>query len=241
MRVLQDKVRIAIAVFMSMFNLDENDPELEIFRRDMEYPGSYYFSTWIDSAKPWLKVPIEIEDNFLDEVQSVFDKATKYRGVVDQGCKGWFSVCLHGIGLGKTLAARHYGFSSESDAPYHWITEVESIAPRLTAYLKRIFDGAKLFRVRLMILEPGGVIDWHSDWAYPAKLSVNISLTNPKDCNFELKSIGTVPFTDKSAFMIDLSNEHSVVNNSDQTRYHIIVQGLFGNCSNIRKAVEGRA
>jgi hypothetical protein len=40
---------------------------------------------------------------------------------------------------------------------------------------------------------------------------------------------GTVPFAPGQALWLDISNQHTVINNSDQSRWHIIVHQSFDN------------
>ena len=40
---------------------------------------------------------------------------------------------------------------------------------------------------------------------------------------------GTVPFLPRQAFWLDLSNYHTVINNSDRPRWHVIVHQSFDN------------
>jgi hypothetical protein len=51
----------------------------------------------------------------------------------------------------------------------------------------------------------------------------NIAISHPSDCKFRFLDYGTVPFEAGTAFMLDISNRHFVVNNSNQVRTHIIV------------------
>ena len=82
-----------------------------------------------------------------------------------------------------------------------------------------------------MLLDPGGYILPHQDRQdHEKRLSVcNISLNNPEGCNFALKDKGRVPFKNEgSAFLMDVSNVHSVWNCSDKPRIHIIIHYEIG-------------
>jgi hypothetical protein len=82
-----------------------------------------------------------------------------------------------------------------------------------------------------MLLEPGGYILPHQDRPDEEKrLSVcNISLNNPEGCRFVFKNHGIVPFKDEgSAFLMDISNPHSVWNQSDTPRIHMIIHSELG-------------
>ena len=83
-----------------------------------------------------------------------------------------------------------------------------------------------------MLLEPGGYILPHQDRPDDQKrLSVcNISLNHPKGCEMVFKNHGVVPFDDEgSALLMDISNTHAYVNNSDTPRLHMIIHYEIGN------------
>ena len=55
------------------------------------------------------------------------------------------------------------------------------------------------------------------------------SLNNPEGCDFVFKDHGKVPFEDQgSAFLMDISNVHSVWNRSDTPRIHMIIHYELG-------------
>ena len=79
-----------------------------------------------------------------------------------------------------------------------------------------------------MKLAPGGFINPHVDMKKPLLYAINIALNNPTGCNFRMLNKGNVPFQIERACAVDTSNKHSVWNNSNETRYHIIVHGKYG-------------
>jgi hypothetical protein len=74
-----------------------------------------------------------------------------------------------------------------------------------------------------MWLDPGGYILPHQDRTTHGLFETNIAISQPNKCTFRLLEYGTVPFETGTAFMVDISNRHLVVNDSDQVRTHIIV------------------
>jgi len=51
----------------------------------------------------------------------------------------------------------------------------------------------------------------------------------PDGCEMVMKDFGRVPFDDNgSAFLMDISNVHAVVNNSDKPRIHMIIHYELG-------------
>ena len=90
-----------------------------------------------------------------------------------------------------------------------------------------------------MELEPGGKISPHSD--APGRLPgeqgldmldfgvpINVAITHPQGCEMMLEKHGIVPFEEGKAFIINIRNVHSVVNNSDRQRIHLIAHGIPG-------------
>jgi hypothetical protein len=98
-------------------------------------------------------------------------------------------------------------------------------------FLKEIWPAEFLNRVRFMMVEPGGYVLPHRDRpADQSRLSVcNISLNNPEGCEFVMDGFGKVPFDNNgSAFLMDISNFHSVWNRSDKPRIHMIIHYEIG-------------
>ena len=53
-----------------------------------------------------------------------------------------------------------------------------------------------------------------------------MALNHPKGCKMKMKGhAGYVPFEPGKAFLLDVSNTHAYVNDSDEDRYHIIIHG----------------
>ena len=94
-----------------------------------------------------------------------------------------------------------------------------------------------------MELESGGMIQPHSD--APGRLPgekdldmlefgvpINVAITQPSYCFMTLVGYGTIPFQEGKAFIINIRNFHSVINNSDENRIHLIAHGIPGNRKN---------
>ena len=90
-----------------------------------------------------------------------------------------------------------------------------------------------------MELKSKGIISPHSD--APGRLPgeqgidmldfgvpINIAITHPQKCHMTLEGHGVVPFQDGKAFIINIRNYHSVMNNSLHTRTHLIAHGIPG-------------
>jgi hypothetical protein len=164
----------------------------------------------------------------LTECQSVDDLFVYHRGQEQQngyGHRGWQSLTLHGIDHTKTDHFTAYGFKNREEAGYHW-TDVCQRTPNLYSFLSnlpyRYFE-----RVRIMRLAPGGYIMPHCDGTSRTFTPLNIAINNPDNCYFVFKNKGIVPFEAGTGMVVDVSTEHTVINFSDQVRYHIIVHGFY--------------
>lgn len=144
---------------------------------------------------------------------------------------GWSSVCLHGLDWNKTgyyTSYKEYKHLEEKDVPYKWCEEITLKCPVTTKFFKEVFPADGYTRIRFMKLKPGGYINPHKDMEKPLLYAVNMSLNNPDGCRFRMKDKGDIPYSNEgSTFMIDTSNIHSVYNNSNIDRIHIIVHGLY--------------
>ena len=160
------------------------------------------------------------------EAEALSDKFHTHR---DTYGEGWKSLTLHGLDE-DTQSLNIYGERQETLKQLDW-TWVADACPVTKKFLTDVWPAEFLNRVRFMYLEPGGYILPHQDREdHEKRLSVcNISLNNPKGCNFVLKNQGRVPFKDEgSAFLMDVSNVHSVWNRSDKPRIHMIIHYELG-------------
>lgn len=191
------------------------------------HPPNPLRGDWVKyhSGLPWLKLqlPFPIDwAKILEEIKGVDHLFVSHRE--KGGHSGWSSLVLHGLKPEWTESYEAYGYNEEPYNEYHW-TEICEHLPYTTNLFKNVFPYKRYFRLRLMRLSPGGYILPHRDdhWSHLGPL--NISVNQPSGCEMVMENGGTVPFTDKSAFSLDISRLHSVWNRSDENRYHIIVHG----------------
>jgi hypothetical protein len=187
----------------------------------------------------WLELDITFDlDQWKKEAGDSFDYLVPHR---ENDSSGWNSACIHGIDIPCTGAWTNYGFTSEKDVPYKW-TSLSSIAPSITEFWKN-FPYEKYRRIRFMEVESGGYINPHSDMpgrlpgeenfdALEFGVPINVAIIHPKDCFMSLGGYGCVPFTEGKAFIVNIRNYHSVINNSAQSRIHLISHGIPGNRKN---------
>lgn len=179
---------------------------------------------WIrrSSRLPWLSLEIEIPaTTILNEIQNIKHLFVPHRDKYAEH-SGWSSFCIHGKAYNATQEDEHYNDSR----PYVWTAESQELMPQTVAFFKK-WPADKFGRVRIMRLEPGGWISAHRDTDVSSLTAINIAITQPDQCAFVMEHHGRVPFDNGRALLLDISNLHTVFNNSDQDRWHLIVHQQF--------------
>jgi len=172
---------------------------------------------WIinNSNLPWIKLLVNIPvDQILTEIHQCAHLLVNHRDDYGEH-RGWKSFCIHGKSLHQT---KH----CDDDRPFVWIPEIEKRMPDTVSFFKN-WPGGTYQRIRVMALEPNGYVSLHRDCNTSGLSPINIAITQPKNCKFIMEGWGEVPFQSGTAYMLDISNNHAVFNDSDQVRYHIIV------------------
>lgn len=180
---------------------------------------------WImnNSGLPWLQLDITISyEAMLNEIKNIESLLVDHRDDYGEH-HGWKSFCIHGKSYDATREESHYN----DDRPYVWTAEAQQGMPLTVDYFTNTWPGDQFKRIRVMLLEPGGYVSIHQDSKISKLTAVNIAITQPADCKFVMANYGTVPFAPGQAFWLDISNHHTVINNSDQHRWHIIVHQSF--------------
>lgn len=145
------------------------------------------------------------------------------------GSPGWKSLCLHGEAWDKTdyyTAYPENAGKQSNEIIYKW-TEIAERCPVTTQYFKEEFPNYNYQRLRYMWLEPQGYIELHKDRDTHMLSPINVALNNPEGCIFRMEGKGDVPFNTKgNACLVDIGNMHSVWNNSNTPRIHMISHGV---------------
>lgn len=189
--------------------------------------------------KPFIELPISFNhEACLREATALLEKFVVHRDY-DQNSETtgkWKSLGINALDgdSSKTLNFPSYGVSE----PQYALTEVARLCPETFAFLRRVTDLRQCQRVRFMLLEPGARISPHSDSLTKdmtdTTLAINIALNMPDGCEFWscLNKDGSrnlysqkLPMKDGSFFIFNNSQYHSVVNNSNTARIHIIIHG----------------
>lgn len=185
---------------------------------------------WLNEETTIPYLELDVYDNMpwpeiFKEAQAVKDQCVVHREYSGGGT--WLSGCLHGLGTEYTNTWDSYDefkHLTEDQVEYKW-TKLAEQCPVTTEYFKNVFPFREYKRLRFMWVEPGGYILPHRDNDQRTLSPVNVSIYNPAGCEFRYKNWGTVPFTNGSAFLIDVGQEHAVWNRSNESRLHIICHG----------------
>jgi hypothetical protein len=188
-----------------------------------EYNPNATFN-WIQhhSGLPWLRLGIPIPfKTILQEIKNIESLLSTHRDDYSEH-SGWKSFCIHGKSYNSTREDEYYADTK----PYIWTPESEKLMPETVKYFKNDWPATKYARIRVMLLEPGGYVSIHRDHDDSRLSAINIAITQPKGCNFVMEKFGSVPFVEGAAYWLDISNNHTVFNHSDQPRWHLIVHQL---------------
>ena len=185
--------------------------------------------TWLqeDTTVPYVKLDLDIPwQEIHKEALAIKDKFVPHRDF--EGGGTWKSICIHGIDAEYTNDWMYYEqsgiklFKTEPDYKWTWVAEK---CPITTNFFKNVFPYKSYKRLRFKLVEPNGYILPHQDENERCLGPVNISINYPQGCEFRYKNHGTIPFTNGSAFLIDIGLQHSVWNKSNEARLHIIASG----------------
>ncbi len=171
------------------------------------------------SALPWLKLDIKIpHEEILEEIQKLQSLLSVHRDDYGES-QGWKGACIHGRAFSETREDSYYS----EPKPHTWTPEALEHLPNTVEYFRDEWPADSFNRLRIMLLEPNGYITFHKDHDQSQLTAINIAITQPKDCRFVMEYHGCVPFEPGSAYWLDISNNHTVFNDSQQLRWHIIV------------------
>jgi len=187
----------------------------------------------------YLQLNIDLPDTCMQEAEAVYDAgyfAYHKPSLPGHGeGAGWYASCLHGLGWDKIVSSHRYGYPgnfADKDVPMHW-TEVCELAPDTTRFFKEEFPlqncKQKYKRLRFMLLKPDGVIPKHFDSLIENNgtifNSINFAVNQPDNCYVRKENTKTeIPYIPGKCFLFDSTVAHTGQNNSDQNRFHILVQ-----------------
>jgi hypothetical protein len=181
----------------------------------------------------WIRLDLGFDiDKWIVETNRIKQHLVNHRDCDGDGHDGWRSCCLHGLGIDITG-------TNDNVLPneYHW-TSIADECPTITAFWKS-FPTERFARLRFMELAAGGVIAPHCDAPNGVKntefdmmdhmIPINVAITHPDNCYMDLESYGRVPWKAGNAFVVNITDTHTVVNNSNTPRMHMIAHCVVGN------------
>ena len=178
---------------------------------------------YLVSDAKYLKLDLRIPFNeMLREAQALRSQFVPYRSSYNN--KGWHSLPIIGKSSQDPYAWDQYNYASAKEAAVdmQW-TKISDACPITTQWLKTQYPSQSYGRVRFMLLEAGGYIDFHKDTDHSILGAINIALNNPQGCQWHWRDGLSLQFQPGDAYAMNISYEHSVRNDSDQDRYHMIV------------------
>jgi hypothetical protein len=159
--------------------------------------------------------------DIIKEADQLYSQSVLHRAndqLVNYQNTGWRSLTLYGEAPEIT---------ENTTANKSW-TAIAEQCPHTVEFIKNNFViNANTGRIRFMWLDSKGYILPHQDRTDAEFFETNIAIHQPQDCKFRFLEYGTVPFESGTAFLVDISKRHLVVNNSDQIRTHIIVHSAI--------------
>lgn len=182
--------------------------------------GRWYYETTAKTIK--LNVPIP-HRGMLEEAKNLRDRFIDYR--TDYG-RGWYSLPIVGLGDDKPQAWTAFPeYTSGRDAaPYYKWTSHSEHCPITVNWLKTVFPSQCYGRVRFMLLEAGGFIGPHIDSGHSVVEPINVALNNPIGCVWKWSDYDEeLHFEPGDVRAMNIFYKHSVENNSDEDRYHMII------------------
>lgn len=183
----------------------------------------------------WIELDIEFDlSTWVSEANTVRPYLVEHRE--GGGHEGWRSCCIHGIDVTKTGHWSCYA-DTEQEITYNW-TPLSDTVPTITNFWKS-FPTEKYARLRFMEVAPGGWVAPHCDAPGGLKntefdmmdhmIPINLAITHPDRCNMHLEKYGNVPWKAGKAFIVNITDTHSVINNSNESRMHMIAHCIVGN------------
>jgi len=182
----------------------------------------------------WIELDLDIDLSvWKEESNTVQNYLVEHRE--GDGHKGWKGCCIHGIDTDKTGHWSIYT-NDENNISYNW-TGISSLVPSITSFWKS-FPTERFARLRFMELAPGGWVAPHNDAPGGLRntdfdmmdhmIPINIAITHPDNCEMILDTYGKVPWNPGKAFIINITDTHRVINNSNSPRMHMIAHCILG-------------
>lgn len=177
---------------------------------------------YLFSDSKYLKLDIKVpHEQMLEEAQRLRSDFIPYRPDATNEC--WHSLPLIGLGKDKPYSWEKYANNAKEAAEKTIWTDFCKECPVTSKWLRETYPSNLYGRVRFMLLEAGGYINYHKDMDYSVLGAVNVALNNPPECKWHWKDNESLAFLPGDAYAMNLSYEHSIINDSNEDRYHLII------------------
>jgi hypothetical protein len=158
----------------------------------------------------------------IEEFQKEVENLDFYEHGAPRG-SGWSAVTVYGIGEEKTDHPSKYGIETPEN---YWCLETK--APKITEYFRsgKFFKNMRFKRIRIMRLDPKGLIRSHSDnMKNSLSNAINIELgpTPPEWVMLSKTYRSSINLWPGRTYLFNNHFYHTVFNPSDNYRYQIIV------------------
>lgn len=185
------------------------------------------YVNWIrtQTGLPWLMLDFKCPwKDILPEIE----RMTEWIPYRNESGNNWSSLALHGID-GDYKKVYH----TDNNVKYDW-TSIAEQCPVTKDFLQNNVGIKSHERTRFMKIEPGGSIFLHHDRDDEngpltrdiMRLGIlHFAIQHPKGCDFTMPCWGNIPIKNGSTWFFSNVWEHTVVNNGDKPRYHIICNG----------------
>jgi hypothetical protein len=136
----------------------------------------------------------------------------------DTDSHGWLNFGIYARGAHDLGDYGRVDMTEASD----WTDLAKKYMPETVRYFQDSWPHKQIYRLRLLGLEPNGVIGLHTDDCTGLN-NINMAIDHPDECDFVLENSGVIPFKNGQAFLVNTGLRHAVVNRSNRLRLHIVV------------------
>lgn len=157
--------------------------------------------------------------------QEVFALGSEhYLPHVNESHQGWKQVVLRGISPNHNGHFTRYGYAHSDQVPWVWVEITKCFLPTVHRFILDRFSFLKLHRVVISALEPGGVIQEHSDTFPGVHCSFLVVLDWPEECYLKIND-HSYDVENGSCAFINYTQSHKVMNQSSRGRIVISIMG----------------
>jgi hypothetical protein len=167
---------------------------------------------------------LNIQFPYKEMLKEAIALKNRYHQHRDGESAGWYGLVLHGLDEHKTGAWQQYGIADHHAAKkmMHW-TPAADLAPTTKDYFLNHFPCNSYSRIRFMLLEAGGYINYHNDSKGPILDNISFVLNSPEGFEWRWQDGSpNLKLEPGHAYALNIHYHHGLWNNSNEDRYFII-------------------